>query len=96
MTSLVNLAVLVLDVTAIDCLSSPYCQRLPGTQRNIFTNRFSFLALYLVFPLCKETGEILLVRNQTRVHGTGLCRTNILLIDLGILKVVDAFSCGQV
>ena len=35
MTSLVNLAVPVLYVTAIDCLSSPYCQRLPGTQRNI-------------------------------------------------------------
>lgn len=63
MTSLVNLAVLVLDVTAIDCLSSPYCQRLPGAQRSTFTNICNFQVLYLVFPLCKEVGEILLVRN---------------------------------
>lgn len=96
MTSLVNLAVLVLDVTAIDCLSSPYCQRLPGTQRNILTNIFNFQVSYLVFPLCKETGEILLVRNLTRVHGIGFCRTNVFLADLDVLKVVDAFSCRQV
>lgn len=47
MTSLVNLAVLVLDVTATVCLSSPYCQRLPSAQRNMLADVFSYFALVL-------------------------------------------------
>lgn len=47
MTSLVNLAVLVLDVTATVCLSSPYCQRLPGTQRNMLAIYFLYFAVVL-------------------------------------------------
>lgn len=70
MTSLVNLAVLVLGVTATVCLSSPYCQRLPGTQRNMLALYFLYFAVVLpsFFSLWEEMGEISVARNQTRVH----------------------------